>query len=308
MDLTFTNLRPLLPQVSETPNNAVTTSDTMVLQPKRRAFRPKVVIACRPCRTKKVKCDGRLPECGVCQSRVRSCTYEKEAFLQEKLVKKQKALDDKVESFTSLYRYLQDRPASEANRLFEQIRNGLSIDAAFEFVKAEGSNSTLAHSYPYRDPPNAWAQQTNDCNVLFEDDLMSIEASDAVIRALRQGIDCFFSYLSTMFPIYTKSEVDSIMTAFLASESESDELAKKKVAYSELLAICALGFQYDRQTLPNGSSTICTQFFKKAQLFVDYVLDKAPLRAMRICFCLGCYNVIAKSSLAINYTGEFYSG
>nr|CEG03838.1 unnamed protein product [Fusarium acuminatum CS5907] len=55
-----------------------------------------------------------------------------------------------------------------------------------------------------------------------------------------------------MFPIYTKPEVDMIITTSLASEpadqeAVSEQLVNKMVAYGELLAICALGFQYDRQ-------------------------------------------------------------
>jgi hypothetical protein len=49
------------------------------------------------------------------------------------------------------------------------------------------------------------------------------------------------------------------------------------------------------------------QFFEKTRLFIDYVVEKAPLRAMRICCCLGIYNVIAKSSLAISYIGELFA-
>jgi hypothetical protein len=100
-----------------------------------------------------------------------------------------------------------------------------------------------------------------------------------------------------------------IITTSLASEpadqeTASDQLVNKKIAYGELLAICALGFQYDRQTLPDGNGTISMQFFKKARLYIDYAVGKAPLRAMRICCCLGIYNVIAKSSLVISYTGK----
>nr|CEG03948.1 unnamed protein product [Fusarium acuminatum CS5907] len=85
-------------------------------------------------------------------------------------------------------------------------------------------------------------------------------------------------------------------------EAASDQLVHKRIAYGELLAICALSFQYDRQILPDGNETISMQFFKKARLFIDYAVEKAPLRAMRICCCLGIYNVIAKSSLVISYT------
>ncbi|EGU82785.1 hypothetical protein FOXB_06706 [Fusarium oxysporum f. sp. conglutinans Fo5176] len=292
------SLRPLLPRTSKTPNEIQLPVASKDLPPQRRVSRFKVVRACQSCRIKKVKCDGERPKCG-----------SSEATRAEDLVKKQEVLQENVESFASLYRYLQDRPSNEANRLFERIRDGFSIEAALEFVKAEGSNSTLA----YRDPPSArveWTPQLHDCKLLFENDLLSIEASDVLVQALRHGVDCYHSYLGTMFPIYAKPEVDMIITTSLASEpadqeAASDQLVNKKIAYGELLAICALGFQYDRQTLPNGNGTISMQFFKKARLFIDFVVEKAPLRAMRICCCLGIYNVIAKSSLAISYTDPF---
>ncbi|KAM0436282.1 hypothetical protein ACHAQK_007856 [Fusarium lateritium] len=220
------------------------------------------------------------------------------------LVRRQQALQENVESFVMLYRYLQDRPANEANGLFEKIREGYGIEAALEFVKDKENDSAVT----YRDPPSArveWSQQIHDCNLLFESELLSTETSDVAVQALRDGVHCYFTYLGTMFPIYTKSDVDSIISTFLAGQSGpqgADHAVKRKVAYGELLAICALGFQYDRQTLPNGNASICTPFYQKARLFLDHVVEKAPLRAMRICCCLGIYNVIAKSSLAVSYT------
>jgi hypothetical protein len=108
-----------------------------------------------------------------------------------------------------------------------------------------------------------------------------------------------------MFPIYTREETDAITDAFLGSRrGEPGQVVSRKIAYGELLAICAVGFQYDRQTLPNGNASVCTPFYQKARLFLDYAVEKAPLRAMRMCCCLGIYNVIAKSSLAMSYTGE----
>jgi hypothetical protein len=102
-------------------------------------------------------------------------------------VKKQEVLQENVEFFASLYRYLQDRPSNEANKLFERIRDGFSIEAAFEFMKAEGSSSTLT----FRDPPSPrveWTLQLHDCKLLFENDLASIEASDVLVQALRHGV------------------------------------------------------------------------------------------------------------------------
>lgn len=231
-------------------------------------------------------------------SKGRSCEYTLQGNRHEILIRRQEALQDNVESFAALYRYLQERPASEADGLYERIRHGFGIEAALGFVKSQGGD-------PASDPPSArvrWSQQIYDCNLLFENELLSTETSDVAIQALRDGIGCFFLYMGNMFPIYTRTEANSILDTF--QEAKPDQVASRKVAYGELLAICALGFQYDRQTLPNGNASVCTPFYQKARLFLDYVVEQAPLRAMRICCCLGIYNVIAKSSLAISYTGR----
>ncbi|KAF5678703.1 NirA-like nitrate assimilation regulatory protein [Fusarium heterosporum] len=301
---TCKDLEPLLPQPSDGPGEALPHVLVNKLAPTSRKNR--VVSACQPCKLKKVRCDGIRPECNVCHQRGRNCVYPVEISKVEGLVKRQKALQENVESFVTLYQHLQDKPSSEANALFERIRNGLGIDAALEFVKAKDNSSALA----FRDPPSArveWSQQIHDCNLLFESELLPTEISDVAVQALRDGVDCYFSYLGTMFPIYSRPEVDSIIDTFLSTQSSSqgsssEQSVDRKVAYGELLAVCALGFQYDRQTLPNGNSSICTPFYHKARLFLDHVVEKEPLRAMRMCCCLGIYNVIAKSSLAVSYT------
>ncbi|KAF5598072.1 nitrate assimilation regulatory nirA [Fusarium pseudocircinatum] len=290
-------LRPILPRPSATPVPTPPapkrTSDLAIPR------KTKVISACQACKLKKIKCDGDRPECGPCISKGRDCEYPIHGNRAEVIIRRQQALQENVESFGALYRYLQERPAKEASSLFDRIRDGFGIEAALEFVKREDNTSTLA----CRDPPSArveWSQRIYDCNLLFENELLSTETSDVAIQALRDGVDCYFLYMGNMFPIYTRKEADSIIDTF--QEAKPDQVDTRKVAYGELLAISALGFQYDRQTLPNGNASICTPFYQKARLFLDYVVEQAPLRAMRICCCLGIYNVIAKSSLAISYT------
>lgn len=244
--------------------------------------------------------------------------------MREHLKRKQSKMQENVESFASLYQYLQSRPAEEAHVLFAQIRKGFPLQAALDFVKTQeggsasgsgygsGSGSGSSPDLEDRDPPNArakWSQQIHDCNLLFEQETLSVGTSDLVIQGLRDGVACYFACLGTMFPVITESEVEGIIATFLGRRPElgapvADTLTDRKVAYGELLAICAVGFQYDRQKLPNGNSSVCTPFYQKARLFLDYVMEKAPLRAMRMCCCLGIYNVIAKSSLAVSYTGK----
>ncbi|KAF5612757.1 nitrate assimilation regulatory nirA [Fusarium sp. NRRL 25303] len=286
-------LRSLLPRPTATPANPSAPRSTGDLAIPRKT---KVISACQSCKLKKTRCDGDRPKCGPCMSKGRSCEYTAQGNKTETLVRRQQALQENVESFAVLYRYLQERPANEAKALYERIRQGYGIEAALEFVKSQASD-------PASDPPSArvrWSQQIYDCNLLFENDLLSAETSDVAIQALRDGVACFFLYMGNMFPIYTRKEASSILDT--VQEAKPDQVASRKVAYGELLAICALGFQYDRQTLPNGNASVCTPFYQKARLFLDYVVEQAPLRAMRICCCLGIYNVIAKSSLAISYT------
>lgn len=285
---------------------------------------PAVVVACQACRSRKIKCDGNRPACGPCCLKARTCEYRVDIGLsrREHMEKKHQALQEGVESFSSLYRYLQSRPADEANGLFERIRNGFTLESALEFAKdheelpedqeelpEDQENSPSISGYRSSSYRLEWSPQIHDCNQLFEHELLSGETSDAVKQALHDGIACFFSYLGTMFPVITENEVATVMTTFLAPLSESEgtiesQVVNKKIAYGELLAICALGFQYDRQNLPDGNSSICTPFYQKARLFLDYVVEEAPLRAMRMCCYLGIYNVLAKSSLAVSYTGK----
>jgi hypothetical protein len=228
----------------------------------------------------------------------------------------QQGLRDNVESFASLYQYLQSRPTAEANALFERIRNGATLGAALDFVKSreDGKSPRSPQSPQSPQPPKVeWSQRIHDSNRLFECELLSAQRSEIGRKALLDGVERFFKYLGTMFPIITENEVYTLMATFLTplpeedarqDETQDNLIVQKKIAYGELLAICAVGFQYDRQTLPNGDASICTPFYHKARLFLDYVMENAPLQAMRMCCCLSIYNVIAKASLAVSYTGK----
>ncbi|KAF5687023.1 nitrate assimilation regulatory nirA, partial [Fusarium denticulatum] len=242
--------RPILPRPTATPARQSAPKSTSDFAIPRKT---KVISACQPCKLKKIKCDADRPECGPCMSKGRSCEYAVQGSRTEILLRRQHALQENVESFVALYRYLQDRPADEASSLFDRIRDGFGVEAALEYVKSNNSGPDLV----CRDAPSArvkWSQQIYNCNLLFENELLSTEMSDVAIQALRDGIDCFFLYMGNMFPIYTRKEANAILDAFQGAKP--DQLASRKIAYGELLAISALGFQYDRQTLPNGNASV----------------------------------------------------
>jgi hypothetical protein len=238
--------------------------------------------------------------------RERTCVYEVDAGMtrREGMKRKQQALQENIDSFQALYDYLQSRNRREANALFERIRNGATLESTLEFIKSQESASTP----PAIDPSLAWSQQIHNGNLLLEDEPISAADSDVAAQAIREGLDCFFRYLGTMFPVFTREEAQEIMRTFTEPSPKEyvtpDHINEKKIACGELSAICAVAFQYDRQTSPSGDDAcISTPFYGKARLYLGYIMEHDPLRAMRICCCLGIYNAIMKPSLAVSYTG-----
>nr|XP_036587345.1 C6 transcription factor [Colletotrichum truncatum]KAF6798287.1 C6 transcription factor [Colletotrichum truncatum] len=73
----MTPLRPLRPRPMTDGDNEPPKQD--VVQPPVRARQPsrqrKTNSACDPCRKRKIKCDGRLPKCRICEHRGDSCAY-----------------------------------------------------------------------------------------------------------------------------------------------------------------------------------------------------------------------------------------
>ncbi|KAF5596678.1 nitrate assimilation regulatory nirA [Fusarium pseudoanthophilum] len=246
-----TTARPILPRPGATPTDPSALRSTSDFGIPRKS---KVISACQPCKLKKTKCDGDRPECGPCMSKGRSCEYTAQGNRNEVLMRRQHALQENVESFVALYRYLQDRPANEASGLFGRIRDGFGVEAALEFVKGEDSGSASA----CRDPPSArvrWSQQIYQCNLLFENELLATEISDIAIQALREGVDCYFLYMGNMFPIYTRKEANAILDTF--QEAKPDQVGSRKVAYGiyNVIAKSSLAISYTDWGILLGSSS-----------------------------------------------------
>lgn len=149
-------------------------------------------------------------------------------------------------------------------------------------------------------------------NILVEDEVLCAADSDITISLLKEGSKRFFRCVGTMFPVFTQKEVKEIQDELIGlcrkkSRATVQEIYAKEVAFCELCVMAAAGFQYDGQSLPDGDPKKCTQFYQMARCFLDQVVEKDRLRAMRVCSLSGLYSVIAKSTLAVSYTGTFHS-
>jgi hypothetical protein len=300
------NHRRLLPREDHTLEKSGQPSSRLInaLVP-RRPRQPTIPLACQSCQQHKVRCDGVRPKCRTCTVKGRTCNYEFEAGMSriKGLRRKQSMLQEQADSFNALYFFLQSRGAQDVNLLLERIRNGASLESVLQFVVNENASSSSSAE------ENASAQIAQSDNYALEDELLSAASLHLTSQTLREGGECFLRCLGTMFPVLSLEELDEMIHTFEeppddTAQSSRGQIDRKKVACGELLAICAAGLQYDRRRLPSGSASICTPFYQKARLFLDHVIEKDQHRAMRMCLCLGMYNVMAKSVLAVAYTGK----
>ncbi|KAI5366664.1 putative zn(2)-C6 fungal-type DNA-binding domain-containing protein [Septoria linicola] len=99
--------------------------------------RQTIPTACHNCRSKKVKCDGRLP-CGYCSRRSLACSYESTlASETPQQAKKRKYIEltQRSEEFQELYNMLAGQDESRAIELFRRIRNGDNLETLFTQVQ-----------------------------------------------------------------------------------------------------------------------------------------------------------------------------
>jgi hypothetical protein len=250
------------------------------------------------------------PSCRKCLSNSRDCEYEVVAGLTrvQQMKQSQRTLQQKLESYGDLYHYLQTKQDSDIAVLVKRIRSGESFESVLNSIKDEQQQTSPDGHLSEFDANLTESPRVHEDDHCLEEELLLVGGLEATISALQDGIKCFFIYLGTMFPVFTRQELDATLEDFARTCNEDEWLPstilEKKVIFGELSAVCAVAFQYDRQRLPDGDASKSISFYERAKILIDYVQKENPLRAMRMCALLGIYNVIAKSALAVRYTGK----
>ncbi|KAI9760070.1 MAG: DEAH-box RNA helicase prp16 [Chaenotheca gracillima] len=144
MDLAAEDRRP--PASPDDPSSSSSNNN-----PKSGASRRNKVtsVACRDCQRRKTKCDGARPACSACQLRgIRECIYDtvgdqrRTTALRVNL----QALQEDVDSLTSLLEVLQSAPEDVALAALRRLRGGTTRDVVAQEIRdavmSSSSNSS----------------------------------------------------------------------------------------------------------------------------------------------------------------------
>jgi hypothetical protein len=249
------------------------------------------------------------PTCGKCLSQSKRCEYNAASGLtrSQQLLNDQHRLEQQLDSFSKIYEYLQTRDLDDAHALFLRIRSGECLETTLGLVKSEQTQG-VRDQHRAEDVSLVAREGINAHNRLSEDVLLSLETSNTMILAFQGGIDFYFKHLGNIYPIFTRDELTEILDDFIRPQEENisfrEYMDTKKVAQGELSAVCAVAFQYEYLGHSHQDASKCTPFYAQAKMSLDLIFQKNSLRAMRMCTLLAIYNMIAKSVLALHYSGK----
>lgn len=115
--------------------------------------------------------------------------------------------------------------------------------------------------------------------------------------ALRKCVDAFYQESGKLFHVFSRSHIES---QFQLLSSQGDKQALR-LAVCELCAVAALGSQYIKETLPEGTEQ--TMYNAAKQLLED-VVTVDTTRAGKVCAILGMFNIMNKQKVAMTFVGE----
>ncbi|KAM5355053.1 hypothetical protein ACJ41O_001699 [Fusarium nematophilum] len=127
-------LRPLLPACSRGARPSAEGEDEtrVALAPKRK----NVFAACQLCRKRKVRCDGRFPQCQQCAKQDTHCEYPPDGPDGHEAVKRKLSdVEERLEAHEELYRILQTKPEEESLAIFRRIINGHYVRSILRQIK-----------------------------------------------------------------------------------------------------------------------------------------------------------------------------
>ncbi|KAI4715253.1 hypothetical protein E4T48_08572 [Aureobasidium sp. EXF-10727] len=323
--------RPLAPQ-------PVKPTDAPVLQPLHNSYplkstrsrRGTINAACRECRLKKLKCDGMRPSCQRCLVKgIDSCEYTvnpgETRFTA--LKRKNASLITEADRMHKFIEALRSASPSQAQEMLSHFRTAED--------PANLSTLTLSQSDPHAQPSdrhdsdssmssgpsppsNADTVQTphtprsrsanshtkSNPSFPFDDDTLTVhnphqpfsgyERPLPSVDILRKCINAFYTEAGKLFHVFSPSHID---IQFQILEDQDDKQALR-VAVCELSAVAALGSQYIRESLSEGTQQ---NMYSAAKHLLEDVLTVDAHRAAKTCAMLCLINIMRKQKVAMTF-------
>ncbi|KAK6002629.1 hypothetical protein QM012_001379 [Aureobasidium pullulans] len=324
--------RPLAPQPTRS-NDAPVLQPLQSHYPLKstRSRRGTINAACRECRLKKLKCDGMRPSCQRCIVKgIDSCEYTvnpgETRFTA--LKRKNASLVTESDRMHKFIEALRSASPSQAQEMLNSLRT--TADASTQFL------STLAHFDPESQPlhrqesdpsvssgpsppsnndtvstpPTSRSRSSNSSNTNpsssfpFDDTpaadahsppFADFERPVPSIDVLRKCISTFYNESGKLFHVFSPSHVE---TQFQILAAAQDDKQARRLATCELCAVGALGSQYTKETLAEGTQQ---SMYSAAKHLLEDAVTVDTGRAAKICVLLCLFNIMNKQKVAMTF-------
>jgi hypothetical protein len=115
--------------------------------------------------------------------------------------------------------------------------------------------------------------------------------------ALHKCIEAFHDESGKLFHVFSRSHVEA-QFQILAGQGGKQAL---RLAACELCAVAALGSQYVKETLPEGTER---NLYGVAKHLLEDVVTVDTTRAAKVCAMLGMFNIMNKQKVAMTFVGK----
>ncbi|KAH7468366.1 hypothetical protein FOMA001_g15867 [Fusarium oxysporum f. sp. matthiolae] len=292
--------------------------------------------ACQDCRQRRVKCDGRRPQCDTCIAKGRSCRYESQQGHTRKAV-----LKSRLQALEKLFFALQAKPGDEADRLLQQIRCAddfrtlldfkddmlpLSVSSSTSISPSASSLSSSAIGFEEQPLGSVTpAQKSATVRLLQESQVgddtpgkadvptpapalreLAADASASLISVVipsasttQAAVDSFFSSSGKLFHVFSREQVSGYYKDVFGRDG--CPIPNQKTAICCLAAVAAVGVQYNAGDF---EASIEGVFYDLARHFFGSFMEEQPLDAIKVCALLAMYNIMNKATVSLAYIGS----
>lgn len=230
---------------------------------------------------------------------------------------------------------LRSASASQAQDMLRHLRtsdNGVAAaDQLFSTLTSSESDS-IPHSLHHRNssssissgpspPSNSDTAQTPHTSrsrssntntnplppLIFKDDTSVVETSYHPFsdferplpntETLHKCIEAFYNESGKLFHVFSRSHVEA-QSQILAEQGDKQVL---RLATCELCAVAALGSQYIKETVPEGTEQ---NLYGAAKHLLEDVVTVDTTRAAKVCAILGMFNIMNKQKVAMTFVGK----
>lgn len=308
-------------EVTNNPTRSNTTVFTApeAPSPSTRRKRSKISLACNNCRSRKTRCDGRLPVCLACDKRRvgSTCIFERPLLdLQKQDAESRTRVQDSRGPFI-----IQSEPTpfavaeshdeqSQHETNGEHHVDGVATVAAESDTALYGGSSTInliRHMAKRTHTLDASSEATssrkrhrclNQRSMGYVEIVREMDDS-AVVYPVRRNADdylaCYWEFIHPVFPIIHRPSLERQYRALwlpglpsVAFEEKSDD--SQSILASMLNLVFALGCQFSTLIPSSKRSSIADDFYQRSRrLFVFDVLDSSSLPAVQLLLLQGVY-------------------